>query len=50
MKAGAKITFSNGRTYNGRLTIGRSKKVYHWWDSNIRRTAIGWIKYSIVRT
>jgi hypothetical protein len=43
MKAGAKITFSNKRTYNGRLTIGRSNKAYHWWDSNIAKPTIGWI-------
>jgi hypothetical protein len=24
------------------LTIGRSKKAYHWWDSNIGRSTIGW--------
>ena len=24
-------------------TIGRSKKAYHWWDSNIGRPTIGWI-------
>ena len=42
MKAGAKTTFSNRRTYNGRLTIGRSKKAYHWWNSNIGRPTIGW--------
>ena len=42
MKAGTKMTFSNRRTNNGRLTIGCSKKAYHWWDSNIGRSTIGW--------
>ena len=36
------MMFSNRRAYNGRLTIGRSKKAYHWWDSNIGRPTIGW--------
>jgi hypothetical protein len=43
MKAGAKILFSNRRTYNGRMKIGCSKKAYHWWDSNIGRPTIGWV-------
>ena len=30
------MTFSNRRTYNGRLTYGRSKKAYHWMDSNTK--------------
>jgi len=36
------MTLSNRRTYNGRLTIGRSKKAYHWWESNIGSPTIGW--------
>jgi len=40
------MTFSNRRTYNERLTIGYSKKAYHWWGSNIGRAMIGcfWIR------
>jgi hypothetical protein len=42
------MTFSNRRTYNGRLTIDRSKKAYHWLDSN-REHTIGWIQIESIR-
>ena len=34
--------------YNGRLTIDRSKKAYHWLDSN-REHTIGWIQIESIR-